>query len=223
MERSSRTDLPDSRTGRTGLSRILEICGTIGDLVLLNLVTVACSLPVFSFPAAYCAMFAVIRDLRRNTGDGVLKQFFLHLRADWPRASLLLLPFLPAGLILFFAFRFLSAAEGTHLAALIFLFLITFLAAGIFLHSVLLFVSFENSPVMTWTNALKVFLGRLPQGLACILLASIPLLVFLLSPYLFLWLLMPFLLFGLSAPAYAVFAIQEPVLEVLSKHDADRS
>jgi hypothetical protein len=126
-------------------------------------------------------------------------------------------------LILLFAFRLLSAAEGTHLAALIFLVLITFLAAGVFLHSVLLFISFENSLSMTWINALKVFLGRLPQGLACILLVSVPLLVFFLSPYLFLWLLMPFLLFGLSAPAYAVFAIQEPVLEVLSKHDADRS
>lgn len=78
-------------------SPFFRFMGRLGDLLLLNLLWLVCSLPVVSFGAANTALFCVARKMAAGEDYRVARDFFRSFRQNWREATLAWLILLPLG------------------------------------------------------------------------------------------------------------------------------
>ncbi|MGM9662929.1 MAG: DUF624 domain-containing protein [Oscillospiraceae bacterium] len=183
-------------------SSLMQAISSIGDLVVLNLLFLLCSLPVVTAGAAAAALYTVTLRMVRQEGSRPMKSFFAAFRANFRRATALWLILLGllAGLLLDFL---ICGGEGAPLPLLA---LPT--ALGLLWNATVAYVfplqaRFENSVLQTLKNAFVMALGHLPQTLCMTVLNLLPLLLFLLLPAeLFLRAASFWLCFGCAGTAY---------------------
>ena len=84
----------------------------VGDLLLINLLFVVCSLPVVTIGASATAMYYVLGRIRRQEGT-VTKDFFRSFRENFRQASLYWGVLLLVALALYWNFRLISGWTGT--------------------------------------------------------------------------------------------------------------
>lgn len=85
---------------------VWRFIGKLGDLILLNLLWIICSIPVFTIGAATTAVYYVTLKLARNEDDSTIKSFFRSFAANFKQATAIWLILLAFGLILGFDFWF---------------------------------------------------------------------------------------------------------------------
>ncbi len=73
--------------------------GNLGDLALLNLLWLVCSLPVLTLGASTTALFYVARKIASGEDYALGRDFFRSFRANWRQATCLGLSFLAAGAV----------------------------------------------------------------------------------------------------------------------------
>ena len=84
----------------------------VGDLLLVNLLFVVCSLPVVTIGASATAMYYVLGRIRRQEGT-VTKDFFRSFRENFRQATLYWGALLLVALALYWNFRLISGWTGT--------------------------------------------------------------------------------------------------------------
>ena len=78
-------------------SPFFRFMGRLGDLILLNLLWLACSLPIVTFGASNTALFYVARKMAAGEDYRVSGDFFRSFRQNWKEATLAWLILLPLG------------------------------------------------------------------------------------------------------------------------------
>lgn len=200
-------------------SGLMRGMGRIADLIILNLLTLLCCLPVATMGAALAALLSSVRDMVNDVGGGgTVRLYFRHFRQDFRQATKLFLPLLPLFALVALGGYLLLVQPGAQppLALTALYLLAAFFIAGTALMAFLLFVNFENTLAATLLNAARLVVARLPQVLLAVLLCYWVPLVFLLSPLVFLWLFIVLLLCGLSGPAFAVTLLFRPLMRRLA-------
>ncbi|MCI9125099.1 MAG: DUF624 domain-containing protein [Eubacterium sp.] len=87
---------------------IVSIClNTIGDIVVLNLLFVICSLPIVTIGPSLCALYHCMLRITKGTNNGVMKTFFRALRENFVQSLLVWIGVLAAGAVVFVNIRFL--------------------------------------------------------------------------------------------------------------------
>lgn len=77
-------------------SGLMRGMGRIADLIILNLLTLLCCLPVATMGAALAALLSSVRDMVNDVGGGgTVRLYFRHFRQDFRQATKLFLPLLP--------------------------------------------------------------------------------------------------------------------------------
>lgn len=165
-------------------SKPVRVMSRVGDLMLLNLLLLFCSLPVITFGAALTAAYDMTLRILRDEDEGTVKGFFRAFRANWKPATKLWLAFLAVIAVCvgdLFAARLpelssvrllLTAAAGIQAVLL--------LAFGQYAFA--LTARFDNSLGMTLKNSAIFALCRLPETLAMMLISSSAVLIFLFVP-----------------------------------------
>jgi len=189
----------------------------VGDLLLVNLLFVVCSLPVVTMGASATAMYYVLGRIRRHEGT-VTKDFFRSFRENFRQATLYWGVLLLVALALYWNFRLISGWTGAlYSVMMVLLILVSWFAVSWGSVVFPLLSRFDNTPAATARNAgILVFAVPL-RTLAAAAINALPVALAVFLPGVFalaavLWL---FCLF--SAGAYGILCLLSPVFARLEK------
>lgn len=189
----------------------------VGDLLLINLLFVVCSLPVVTIGASATAMYYVLGRIRRQEGT-VTKDFFRSFRENFRQASLYWGVLLLVALALYWNFRLISGWTGTlYSVMMVLLILVSWFAVSWGSLVFPLLSRFDNTSAVTARNAGILVLAVPLRTLAAAAINALPVALAVFLPGVFalaavLWL---FCLF--SVCAYGILCLLSPVFTQLEK------
>ena len=70
-------------------SPVMQFIGKVADFILLNLLTLVCSLPIITFGAAYTAKYYVSMKIIRGEEGTLFKAYFKSFKENFKQATLI--------------------------------------------------------------------------------------------------------------------------------------
>ena len=192
---------------------VMQALSTAADLLVLNMLTLLCCLPVVTAGAAWTALHDVVHKIVLHEETYPSRMYFQSFRANLKKGIPLGLIFLVAALVIvmnFFAasvtlppFRFLSAALGLLL-----------LAVGNYAFA--LTARFENSLGETLKNAARLAVGFFPRTLGMVVFEMA---VYIGCIHFYTFGIPVLFLFGFSVPCYVCALLYGSVFKQLEEND----
>ena len=178
----------------------MSALSTIADLMILNLLTTLCCLPIFTAGASFAALHYVLLKMVRGEEGYITKSFFTQFKANFKQATGMWLIMLAAAAVFGGDYYIFQHYPETVPKAM----MLIIMAIGIFLYVSFTFTfplqsHFVNKVKTTLKNSILLTILHLPTAFAMAILYIVPVIaIFKLTPYLY-----PLIfLFGFSAPAY---------------------
>ena len=179
--------------------KLARVLNGIGKLIILNLLTMFCCLPVITIGAAMTALYTMTLRIARNEEGSIIREYFLAFRANFRQASVLWMIFgFLMGFLAFDIYILRELSGNFGLIYRILLFVILLGLAMICIHVFAWQARFENGLMATVRNALLLSFGHFPQAVLMLAVTLCPLLLLSVS---FRFISVVFLI-GLSGPAY---------------------
>ena len=175
------------------LMRALSI---IADLMILNILTILCSLPILTAGAAITSMFHVAIRVIRNEDGAMLKDYFGAFRSNFKKATVLWLILLAAALILYVDYIAAELFIPVMCAGICAVAVVVLVIA---LYTFALLARYENTLRGTLKNAAVLAVGYFPRTLGMTLFAIA---FWMLAIYFIQYGAPILLMFGLSLPCY---------------------
>lgn len=178
------------------LARFLN---ALGNLIVLNILTIICCIPIFTAGAAMTALYTMVMRMVRKEDGKIISGYFHAFKDNFKQATILWLIF--GGLIAFMTFdiwllRSITGTFGTVYRVVLFVIILVF--AMVLLHIFAVLARFDNTIKNTAKNALLFCVGKLPQAVLMLVLTLIPVALLTIS---YRFVSVDFLI-GLSGPAY---------------------
>lgn len=190
---------------------VLRFFAEVADLMVLNVLTILCSLPIITIGAATSALHTILIRKVRKEDPTILKPYFRAFRDNFKQATLLWLPmlFVLAAITLDYIFlKDLGGIAGALITTL--LAIAAVLWQAMFVYVFPLQAHFENTNRQIFKNARLMALGAFPRTVVMVVLSLIPLAILYFIGDLFL----PFLLMlGISVPAFLCAKIYVPFFQ----------
>lgn len=199
-------------------SPLMEGLSRISDLVILNMVTLVCCLPVITIGAAMTGMHYVLLKMARNEEGYIVRSYFKAFKENFRQATGMWLFFLIFGVIFAMDIKLTggtgaAAAGGAGIQFPPVLRLLI-IAGGIFiflmyLYAFPLLARFQNTVFGTLRNAAVLAVAAFPRTIGMVAATFLlPVLVLLVRP------LVPLmLLFGLSLPGFLCALLYSPIFK----------
>ena len=189
----------------------MRTLSTMADLLVLNLLTLVCALPILTAGAAFTALNDACIRLVRGEDDTVLSDFFRAFKANFKKGTLLWLLVLLAAAILCFDYLAALTYVPQLRAGII---AIALLVLAVALYAFALLSRYENTVLATIRNAAKLAVGFFPRTLVMV--------VFTVGLWLacFHWFnfgSLILLMFGFSTPVYVCALLLNGVFEKIEK------
>lgn len=176
-------------------SPIMQKLSRLGDMILLNLLTLLCSLPLITIGAAISALYEAM-DKHNNWEGTTVHNYFSAFCSNFRKATLLWLILLPVGMLFLFSlfWNMMNTTEfGQALQAMAFLGFI--LWAIVLTWAFPLQAKFENSVGRTLRNAFVLSIAHFLRSLVMAVMNLVPWLLLWAATEIFLR-LMPLWLLG---------------------------
>jgi len=194
---------------------VMRALGAICDLLVLNLLTILCALPVVTAGAALTALFDVLLRIVRGEDAGIVRPYLRAFRANLKTGALMGLIFLLAMTVFYVDYAIAEAVMpvlrvGVVAAAMV--------VGAVALYAFALLARFDNTLTQTLKNAATLSVAYFPRTLG--------LLVFTVALWLlclqFFQIALPVLLmFGLSLPAYIAALLFDGIFQSLENEDKE--
>ncbi len=193
--------------------------GKLGDLVLLNLVWLACCLPVVTIGAATAALFRVTRKMAADEDYRAVPDFLRAFREGWKTATAAWLILLLTGAVsladLLIGAQTAGTPGGAFLAIGAALCVLWLAAAGM---SLLLLARYRYTARQAIADGLLLSAANPQVTLAVFALAAWMPLLFWKNPEAFFYILPPWLLIGGALSALCLTALMLPVYAKIEAH-----
>lgn len=188
---------------------VMRALSALADLMILNLLTILCCLPVVTIGAALTALNAAIIKIVQGEDSSPSKDFFRAFRQNFKKGTILGLIFLG-----FFIFVFVDyfLAEGVVPILRPAIAASALLALLLGQYTFALLARYENSLKNTLKNAFLLAVGYFPRTLA---MALLNLALWLLATQLFSYFFPMLFLFGLSLPCYTAILLMRGIFKKL--------
>ena len=186
---------------------VMRALGTACDLLVLNLLTILCCLPVLTAGASLTAMFDIAIHAARGEESYVVKPFFRSFAGNLKKGTILWVIFLAAAALLVLDY-YAAASYAPVFRAGVTALALLLLALGMYVFALL--SRYENTVAATLKNAAALAVGFFPRTLGMVAFTVA------------LWVLgvrfyrvgAPVLLmFGLSLPAYVCALLMKGVFD----------
>ena len=196
-------------------SRIYRFFETVWNLILVNILTLLCCIPVITIGASLTAMYDVLLKIRRKEEGRVSGNFFAAFRSNFKQASILWIMFALVFLSLAFDYRFTVLYPETFPAPVRY-FIVTaaFIFFMIFQYVFPLQARFENTVFMTIRNAAILSFSRIFRTIPMALAWAVPWAILNFSFPLFPLVLM----FGVSLPGYVGVCLLNATFRMLEEN-----
>lgn len=179
-------------------SPIMRALSKMTDLLILNLLTLVCCIPIITAGASLTACHYMALKMARREESYVVRGFFKSFKQNFKQATIIWLMLLVAVVVLagdFLILNSLNLAYGTALKVVITVVAIIVLFTATFIFPTL--AKFDNPVMRTIKNAFVISVLQFPKTILMIILNIIPILLTLIiqvAPLSF--------LFGFSVPAF---------------------
>lgn len=200
---------------------LMRALSTAGDLILLNVVTMLCMIPVVTYGAALTARDDILCHMVRGEESYIIRSFFKSFKRNLRQGTIMGLIFLALAMILTLEFDIIRAIPEMHSPLFYAMIIIAagfVLAVGIY--SFALLSHYENSVPATIKNAVVLSLAFFPRTLAMLFFAAGSALAFA-AFYQFLFPLA--LLLGVSFPGYLCALLYNPVFKRIEADQTEKN
>ena len=196
-------------------SPLMQFLTKVANVMIINLLTIICCIPVITIGAALTAMHYMCLKMVRNEDGYIVKGYFKAFKEAFKQATpvwliLLVVICIFAGdfLILYFSgteFNYWFQVALSVIAIMVlFILLMVFPLMG----------KFTNTTFQTLKNALVISIAKFPVTLLMIVMNAIPIII-----TLYFFQFFPFvLMFGLAAPAYGAAKLLNKYFLKLEEH-----
>lgn len=199
-------------------SPFYRLMGKLGDLVLLNVLWLLCSLPVITLGASTLGLFTVVEKLAAGEDYRVAADFFKAFRRDFKQGTALWLVVLAAGFAAVAGLR--AAAQDTVFTGILamasFLLALGVCCCGCWGFALLARFTYTHGLLALLDGARMTVANLLPTVGILAFLAWMPLL-WKLAPGWFIYLLLPIALVGGSATALGMAVLMRAAFARLEK------
>ncbi len=191
---------------------VMRFLNRMADMMILNLLMIACCIPVVTTGAAFTAMHYVLLKIVRDEEGYLVRGFFKSFRENFKQATLIWL------LMLLIAAVFVGDSLIINYSGLEFprALIVAMVAVAMVLLMISVYIfplqaRFENSVRNTLKNAMLLSFANLPRTVLMLLCYAMPLVIVYFSTYALLFLF----LFGISVPAYGAAFIYSGIFKKL--------
>ncbi|MDR0923606.1 MAG: YesL family protein [Hungatella sp.] len=192
---------------------VWRFIGKFGDLIILNILWLVCSIPIFTIGASTTAVYYVTLKLARDDDGYTIRSFFKSFKENFKQSTAIWLILLAVGMILgidMYFFTRLYTGSGSLRTVMVTVFLaMALIYAAIFTYIFPLQARFFNTVKRTFFNAFFMSLRHLFRTIGLIAIDGVLLaagFVFMIPPV-----LMIFMLFGFPLLAFINSYILTPV------------
>ncbi len=183
-------------------SKFMQAMSRLWDLVMLNILFLLTSLPIFTMGAASAALYTVCFRMDTDREEGLYRTYFSAFRQNFRQGTLLFLLFFIVIAAMLFNIALFSMQPGIlHFFTYLFLLLLV-VAALMYSCAFPLLSLFNNDNKTTLKNALALSVGYLPRFFLAAVLNCFPLVLFLMNLYTFLHMAFLWVFLYFSAAAY---------------------
>ena len=188
---------------------IMQFLYRVCDLILLNVLTLLCSLPILTAGASLAALHKVCQSIVFDTDAGVVMPFFRAFRDNFKQATIIWLGMLVVTAALVCDVLLVMAYFGSSKLMYVLVGVLALLVLGVCAYLFPLIVRYSNTLRQHLGNALALAVVKLPKTLLLVVLNLLPALLLILSPRVFAQTLVFWVLIGCAFVAY----IQESLLK----------
>lgn len=201
-------------------SPMMQTLNKIFDLVVLNIITVLCSIPVVTIGAATTALYTAIDATQKEEGS-LLKVYFKAFRDNFRQATLLWLILMALGAVTGYSLLASLVVEGMGTSMLV-ISAIGFILWMLFTTWTFpLQAKFENKVLHTFRNAIILSVTCLPRSVLMAALMMLPWLLLIFVPSLFLMIIPVWLLAWFSLAAWINWKLlKKPFSDLISTVEA---
>lgn len=208
-------------------NKFFVFMGKVADLCLLNLVCLACCIPIVTAGAAITALYYVTLKMVRNEESYIFRSFFKSFKQNFRQATIIHLIMVAAAVLLYLDTNIVKVMGEpmSQIMSVIFA-VFTLVYAMILLYLYPILAKFYNSVKNTFTNAILMAIRHLPYTIIMLIICALPLLIFFVpSLQMQMTLILLLLLFGMAVIAYLnsffLVKIFDKYIPENSEEDAD--
>lgn len=200
----------------------VQFLSRAGDLMVLNVLFLLCSVPIVTAGASLTAMLHILQGYPEGREPKIIPTFFRTFRANFRQATVAWILVVVLLLVLGYDFLFFDAnfSGGIAIAAKFLsgaLMVVVIATAGYLFP---LMARYENTLKQLLGNALILAVSKLPRTLCMTALHLFPLAVAFLSPSVFLYSIIFWLLIGFALVCWLDCLLLAPVLRQLEKENS---
>ncbi|MBQ1290884.1 MAG: DUF624 domain-containing protein [Lachnospiraceae bacterium] len=202
-------------------SPIMRVMNRIADLLILNMITLICCLPVITIGAALTAMHSVLLKMVRNKDSYIFRSYFQSFKQNFKQATALWLIFLAAFLFIGYDL-YLIMYSGMQFPRIV-VWLLLIVAAAMIMISIYAFAleaRFVNKVRTTFNNAVILMIAAFPRSLGMLAITLLPVVLLYFSGTI-LQLFPLLVMFGISVPGYVCALLYNPVFKKLEPPEED--
>lgn len=162
-------------------SPFMQKVAKAGNLILLNILWILCSIPVLTMGAATAALYYVVFQYQTAEETSVVKPFFRAFAKNFKQATLLWIPILLIAVVLILDLRYLFAFGGSTLMGVI-IFLVSMVFLLIQPQLLPQVARFENKLGTVIKNAALLTILHMPSAFLMATLNVLPVIILFLFP-----------------------------------------
>lgn len=178
--------------------------GKLADLMILNILFLLCSIPIFTIGASMTAMYYVTLKMAENEDGYIARSFFKSFRQNFKQATVIWLIMLLFGIILVLDLLIMKNASGT--VATVFKVIIT--ATGFLYIMMLIYVfpvlaRFYNTTKAIFKNSFIMAIADFPRTFVMLVITLGSVAIMFLNNYVFWYGILVWILAGFALVAFA--------------------
>ena len=191
----------------------------VGDLMILNLLFILCSLPVVTLGASLTALHRVTQNMLFEQEEPLLKAFFRAFRQNFKQSTLawlvelVVIVSLVCDVLLVMAYFDGGLAKAMYILVAV----LAILVAGVFSYLMPLIARYENGMRQQVNNAVVLAIIKLPKTIILVLMNLLPVILLLISVPVFVQTLIFWVIIGFAFVSFLTSSILKPVFQELEK------
>lgn len=179
-------------------SPVMRFLGKVADLMILNLVTLVCCIPIVTIGASLTAMHYVLLKMVRDQESYIVRSFFKSFKANFKQATVIWLMILLVLAIFTVDLRIINSSMDFPRILKVMLYALFMVTYMVLCYVFPVLSRFDNTVIKTLKNALFMAILSFPKTVLMMVVYLLPLaalyFVIAAAPLVF--------LFGISLPAY---------------------
>lgn len=195
----------------------MQFLSRVADMIILNAMTLLCSLPIITAGAALSALHRVCQDIAFEAEGGIVKPYFRAFRQNFKQATIVWLMEVVVLAALICDLLLVMAYFGDSVLMYVVLAVLALVMLGVLSYLIPLVTRYTNSMRQHLINAISLALIKLPKTLILVVLNLLPVLLLLISPQVFVQTLVFWVIIGVAFVAYIQEVLLRSVFEQLEK------